>query len=142
MGANVRCLTTFVDMKTNILHKILSSGTEAARVDTEEGRLEAPVESKGCMGSHINLTGCLHKHPTISIPPLQLMRVLSVSNSLQLLLEIALPLVITDVLDLRNLQKILNSSEPLGRVITAACLTLLDVLSRGIQDKARVSAAI
>ena len=51
MAASVRCSTTFVDMMNIILHKILSSGTVAARVDMEEVLLEVVQESKGRMDS-------------------------------------------------------------------------------------------
>jgi len=95
----------------------------AAKVDTEEDRLEVPVESKECMDSPTKGTACHRRRLTTTIPLRQQMQELLV-RIIRLLVEIALPLEdseITDALALHSRQKIHSSSLVLRLIITEAC---------------------
>lgn len=90
MVESVRCLTTSVDMMTSILHKIISTGTVAAKLDMEGVPLEALEASKACMDNPTKGMECLPRLPMINTPRLQQMLEHLVNNT-RLLAEIALP---------------------------------------------------
>lgn len=139
MGANVRCLTTSVGWMITILHKTLSSAMVVVKVDTEEDRLEVPVESKECMDNLTKGTACLRRHRMIIIPLRQQMQERSV-KIIPFLAEIVPPpedSEVTDALDLHSHQKIHSSSRVLVRTIMEACQTCSVAPSLAILVKAR-----
>ena len=141
MVVSVQCLTTSVDMMINILHKLLSMGTVAAKADTEV-LSEVPEESKACMVNHIKDTGRPRKRVTTSIQRPQRTLVHSHSSTLHLV-EIA-PLrevsVVMGALGRHNHQNILSSIRALVLAIMVACLTYLGVLSQPIKGRPQVLA--
>lgn len=119
-------------MMISILHKILSTGTVAAKVVMGEVLLEVPEGSKACMVNHIKVMGRPHRRATTSIQRLQRMRVPSHSNTRHLVETVLLPRVSATmgVLGLRNHLKTLSNILALVLVTIIACLMCLGVLSR------------
>lgn len=129
-------------MMINILHKLLSTGTVAAKADTEEVLSEVPEGSKACMVNHIKDMGRPHRRVTTNIQPLQRTLVRSHSSTLHLV-GIALlreVLVVMDALGRHNHQNTLSSIPALVLRIMVACLTCLGVLSQPIRGRTQGSA--
>lgn len=126
-------------MMTSILHKILSTGTVAAKVVMGEVLLEVPEGSKACMVNHIKGTGRPHRRATSSIPPLQRMRAPSHSNTRHLVETALLPrfLATMGVLGLRNHPTTLSNILALVLATMVACLMYLGVPSRISQRRIR-----
>ena len=142
MVVSVQCLTTSVDMMINILHKLLSTGTVAAKVDTEEVLSGVPEGSKACMVNHIKDMVHPHRRVTTNIQPLQQTLVRSHSSTphlvgIALLREV---LVVMDALGRHNRRNILSSIPALVLPITVAYLTCLGVLSQPIRGRTQGSA--
>lgn len=142
MVVNVQCLTTSVDMMINILHKLLSTGTVAAKAVTEEVLSEVPEGNKACMVNHIKDMELPHKRVTTSIQHLQQTLGRSHSSTLRLV-EIA-PLrevlVVMAALGRHNHRNILSSIPALALAIMVACLMCLGVLSQPTKGRPLVLA--
>ena len=141
MGVSVPCLTTFVDMTINILHKTTSSGTEPTKADMEDP-LAVVAESKACMVNLIKDTACLHIHPMInSIQHLRRMRELLANNTRRLVGKVLLleDWAIMDVLDPRSHRRILSNLALVVSVVMAMVVMYLDDLRRGSRDRIQVS---
>lgn len=128
MGANVPCLTMFVEWMITILHKTPSSATVAVRVVMQVD-LEVLVESKECI---IRDTACLHRLRTTIIPLHPPMQELSVKIRTLVETTVRLDLEIMADLDLLSL-RIVNSFLP--PATTEMCQTCLPVHSPDILDK-------
>lgn len=124
-------------MMISILHKILSTGTVAAKVVMGEVLLEVAEGSKACMVNHIKGMGRPHRRAMTSIQPLQRMRVPSHSNTRHLVETALLPRVSATmgVLDLRNHLTTLSNILALVLVPIVACLMYLGVPSRTFQGR-------
>lgn len=123
----------FVDMTINILHKTLSSGTEAAKADTEEVPLEARVESRECMASLNKGTACPHRHhTTINTPAPQQTLAPLVNSILHPDGTVPPPEVLEtlDALDLPNHRIALINLPVLEEVVMGMCLMCLDDLNQ------------
>ena len=128
---------TPVGMMINILHKLLSMGTVAARAVMEGVLLEVPGESKACMVNHIKGTGRPNKRATTSIRPLLRTRV-PLHISTHLLVEtVRLPEVSAamGVQGRHSQRKTLSNIPALVLATMAACLMCLGVLSRAIKGR-------
>lgn len=129
-------------MMISILHKLLSTGTVAAKVGMEEVLSEVPGGSKACMVNHIKGTGRTLRRRTTSIQHLQRIRAHSHSNTRHLA-ETALLLEVSATLGglgRRNRRITLSNIPGLVLVIMVACLMCLGVLSRPIRGRIRVLA--
>ena len=129
-------------MMINILHKILSTGTVAAKADTEEVLSEVPEGSKACMVNHIRDMGRPRKRAMTSIQRLQRTLVRSHSSTLHLV-EIAPLLEVSVVMGApgrHNHRNTLSSIPALVLAITVACLTCLGVLSLPTRGRTQDSA--
>ncbi len=130
---------TSVDMMISILHKILSTGTAAAKADTEEVLSVVPEGSKPCMVNRIKGMGRPHRRAMTSIPPLQ-RTLVRLHSSTRHLVETALLLegwVIMDALGRRNHRRTLSNFPALWLATMVARLTCLGVLSPIIRGKIR-----
>ena len=119
-------------MMISILHKILSTGTVAAKVVMEEVLSEVPEGSKACMANPIKGMGRPHRRATISIQPLQRMRV-PLHSSTRHLVETALPPRVSATMGvpgLRNHLTTLNNILALVQATIVAYLMYLGVPSR------------
>lgn len=126
-------------MMISILHKLLSTGTVAAKAGMEEVHSEVLAASKACMVNHIKVTGRPPRRATTSIQPLQRPRVHSHSSTLHLaetapLLEVS---AIMRVLGRHNHRTTLSSIPELVPATMVACLMYLGALSRPTRGRPR-----
>ena len=126
-------------MMTNILHKLLSTGTVEVRVDMEEVLLEAPEGSRVCMANRIKGMEPPHRRAMTSIQPLQQTQV-PLHSSTRHLVETALlqeVSVIMAVRGPRNHPRPLSNIPALVLATIVPCLMCLGVLSRISRGRTR-----
>ena len=124
-------------MMISILHKLLSTGTVAAKGDMEEVLLGAAEESRACMGNHIRGTGLLHRQTTTTIQLLQRTRVHSHSSTRHPVERALLPedSVLMGVLGRRNHRRTLSNFPALELATMVAFLMCLGALNRTTRDR-------
>ena len=126
-------------MMISILHKILSTGTVAAKADTEEDLSEVAEGSKACMVNHIKGMGRPHRRAMTSIQPLQ-RTLVRLHNSTRHLVETALlpeVLVVMCARGRRSHRRILSSFPALVLAITVARPTSSGALSQTTKGRTR-----
>ena len=126
-------------MMINILHKILSTGTVAAKGRMVEVLLGEPEVSRACMVNHIKGMGRPHKRATTSIRHLRRMQVLLRSSTPHPVGTALLPeaSATMGVPGQHNRPRILSSIPVLALAIITAYLTCLGGPSRTSRGKPR-----
>ena len=131
-------------MMINILHKLLSTGTVAAKAGTVEVLLGEPEVSRGCMVNHIKGMGHPHRRATTSIQHLRQTQVLLHSSTPHLVGTALLPeaSATMGVQGQHNRPRILNSFPALVPATITAYLMYLGAPSRTSRGKTRGSVLI
>ena len=131
---------TPVDMMINILHKLLSTGTVAAKAGTVEVLLGEPEASRACMVNHIKRMGHPHRRATISIRHPQPTQVLLLNSTPHPVGTALLPeeaSAIMAVLGQHKRPRIPSSIPALAPATTTAYLMSLGAPSRTSRGKTR-----